>query len=191
MVAMSARLWLVRHGATDWSDAGRLTGWRDIPLNDEGRRQAQLLGRRLGATEFDGIWSSDLSRAMETARLAVGGARADERLRELDFGELEGRTWDRCSPEVQAELVSFDRFVAPGGESVSELRSRILAFTDTQSDGRHLVFTHGGVIRVLLRLTGRDHPVPPGGLMQLLRIESSLAPVEPFQPELHTPRGGP
>jgi probable phosphoglycerate mutase len=191
MVAMSARLWLVRHGATDWSDAGRLTGWRDIPLNDVGRRQARLLRRRLRSTEFDGIWSSDLARAMETARLAVGGARADERMRELDFGELEGRTWDQCSPEVQAELVSFDRFVARGGESVSELRSRILASTDTLSDGKHLVFTHGGVIRVLLRLMGRDHAVPPGGLMQLVRIESSPAPVEPLQLELHTPRGGP
>jgi len=190
MVAMT-RLWLVRHGATDWSDAGRLTGWRDIPLNDEGRRQAQLLRTRLRSIEFDGIWSSDLSRAMETARVAVGGARADERLRELDFGELEGRTWDQCSPEVQAELFSFDRFVAPGGESVSELRTRIFAFTDTLPDGRHLIFTHGGVIRVLLRLLGRDHAVPPGGLVQLVRIESSQGPVEPFQLELHTPRGGP
>jgi probable phosphoglycerate mutase len=190
MVAMT-RLWLVRHGATDWSDAGRLTGWRDIPLNDVGRRQAQLLRGRLRATEFDGIWSSDLSRAMDTARLAVGGARADERLRELDFGELEGRTWDQCSPEVQAELVSFDRFVARGGESVSELRSRVLAFTDALSDGRHLVFTHGGVIRVLLRLTGRDHPVPPGGLMQLTRTAFSHAPLEPFKLELHGPRGSP
>jgi 2,3-bisphosphoglycerate-dependent phosphoglycerate mutase len=191
MVAMSARLWLVRHGATDWSDAGRLTGWRDIPLNDVGRRQAQLLRRRLRSTPFDGIWSSDLSRAMDTADLAVGGARADERLRELDFGELEGRTWDQCSPEVQAELVSFDCFEARGGESVFELRSRIFAFTDTLSDGKHLVFTHGGVIRVLLRLMGRDHPVPPAGLIQLVRIESSQVPVEPFQLELHTPRGRP
>jgi probable phosphoglycerate mutase len=191
MVAMSARVWLVRHGATDWSDAGRLTGWRDIPLNDVGRRQARLLRRRLRSIEFDGIWSSDQSRAMETARVAVGGARADERLRELDFGELEGRTWDQCSPEAQAELVSFDRFVAPGGESASELRDRVLAFTDTLSDGRHLVFTHGGVIRVLLRLTGRDHPVPPGGLMQLTRTASSRAPLEPFKLELHAPRGSP
>ncbi|MCA1708492.1 MAG: histidine phosphatase family protein, partial [Actinobacteria bacterium] len=98
--------------------------------------------------------------------------------------------WDQCSPEVQAELVFFDRFVTRGGESVSELRSRILAFTDTLSGGKHLLFTHGGVIRVLLRLMGRDHPVPPGGLMRLVRIESSPGPVEPFQLELHTPRGG-
>jgi probable phosphoglycerate mutase len=93
---------------------------------------------------------------METAREAAGGARADERLRELDFGELEGRTWDQCSTKVQAELVSFDNFVARGGESVCELRDGVLAFTGTLY-GRHLVFTHGGVIRVLLRLTGRDH----------------------------------
>jgi probable phosphoglycerate mutase len=164
---MSARIWLVRHGATDWSDAGRLTGWRDVPLNVVGRRQAQLLRRRLRSIEFEGIWSSDLSRAVETASLAIGGARVDERLRELDFGELEGLTWDQCSAEVQAQLFSFDAFAARGGESVFELRDRILAFTDALADGRHLVFTHGGVIRVLSRLTGRDHPVPPGGLLHL------------------------
>ncbi|MGH2747566.1 MAG: hypothetical protein ACRDKB_06545, partial [Actinomycetota bacterium] len=71
------------------------------------------------------------------------------------------------------------------------LRSRILAFTDTLSDGRHLVFTHGGVIRVLLRLMGRDHQLPPGGLMKLVRVESSPVPEEPSRPELDTPRGGP
>jgi broad specificity phosphatase PhoE len=191
MVAMSARLWLVRHGATDWSDAGRLTGWTDIPLNDVGRRQAQLLRRRLRTIEFDGVWSSDLSRAIETARLAIGGARSDERLREVDFGELEGRTWDQCSPEEQAELVAFDRFVARGGESVSEPRSRVLAFTDTLSDGSHLVFAHGGGIRVLLRLAGRDHPVPPGGMMQLSRTAFSHASLEPFKLELHAARGSP
>jgi hypothetical protein len=65
MVAMSPRLWLVRQGATDWSDAGRLTGWSDITLNgpgggiwdgpiDEWGRRTQLLRRRLRSTEFDG-----------------------------------------------------------------------------------------------------------------------------------------
>jgi probable phosphoglycerate mutase len=177
VVAVSAEIWLVRHGSTDWSDAGRLAGWRDIPLNDVGRRQARLLRGRLTTTKFDGIWSSDLARAVETARLAADAARADERLRELDFGDLEGRTWDQCSPEVQAQLVAFDGFAAPRGESVSELRSRILAFIRTMSEGRHLVFTHGGVIRVLLRLAGRDDPVPSGSLTKLpFRASNTLAP---------------
>ncbi|MGH2699210.1 MAG: histidine phosphatase family protein [Actinomycetota bacterium] len=188
---MSARLWLVRHGATDWSEAGRFTGWRDIPLNDVGRRQAELLRGRVRATEFDGIWSSDLSRAMETARIAVGGARADERLRELDFGELEGRTWDQCPHDVQAGLLAFDDFAALRGESVGELRDRVRAFIDTLPDGNHLVVTHGGVIRILLRVVGRDGRVPPGGLMQLVRVGSALLSVEGgLEPELHEPRGG-
>jgi broad specificity phosphatase PhoE len=167
VVAVSTQLWLVRHGATDWSDAGRLTGWKDIPLNDAGRRQARHLRGRLATTKFDGIWSSDLARAMETARLAAGGARADKRLRELDFGDIEGWMWDQCSPELQAQLLAFDRFVAPGGESVSELTGRILAFMGTLSEGRHLIFTHGGAIRILVRLTGLDDPVPAGSLTQL------------------------
>jgi probable phosphoglycerate mutase len=162
---VSRRLWLVRHGATDWSDAGRLTGWTDVPLNEEGRLQARLLGATMAGREFAGIWSSDLERAVETARVAVGGAIADNRLRELNFGQLEGLTWEQCSPESQEELLAFDRFSAPGGESVEALRERVLDFLAQLSPGDYLVFTHGGVVRLLLREVGHDALVAPGGLV--------------------------
>jgi broad specificity phosphatase PhoE len=91
LVAMSTRLWLVRHGATDWSDAGRLNGWTDVPLNERGRLQARSLAERLAGRQFAAVWSSDLMRAIETAQLAVGEPVPDGRLRELGFGSLEGR----------------------------------------------------------------------------------------------------
>jgi 2,3-bisphosphoglycerate-dependent phosphoglycerate mutase len=165
---MSVRLWLVRHAATDWSEARRFCGSTDVPLNSRGRQQARTLGQRLAAMGFTSIWSSDLTRAEETAHLAVGGAAADPRLRELHFGELEGKRWEDCTADMRAALLAFDGFRAPDGESVGELRRRVLAFVNALADGDHLAFTHGGVIRVLLREGGRDEEVPPAGLQQVV-----------------------
>lgn len=164
LVAMSVHLWLVRHGATDWSDAARFCGWTDVPLNEAGRRQARAFGDRLTEHRFAGAWTSDLSRAAETARLAVGGAVPDPRLRELRFGRLEGLRWDECPAPVRSALLAFDGFRAPDGESVEELRERVAAFTEGLSGGDHLVFTHGGVIRALRR---GDAEVRPGDFFRL------------------------
>jgi probable phosphoglycerate mutase len=166
---MSVRLWLVRHGATDWSDAGLLNGWTDVPLNERGRLQARSLAERLAGREFAGVWSSDLLRAKDTARLGVGEHKPDRRLRELDFGWLEGRRWEEWPAEVRDALSAFDGFCAPGGESVGELRRRLREFVGALRDGEHLVFTHGGVIRLLLRHEGRDRHVLPGELVQVFR----------------------
>jgi 2,3-bisphosphoglycerate-dependent phosphoglycerate mutase len=174
VVAVTTRLWLVRHGATDWSEAGRFNGWTDVSLNELGRRQSERLHEHLRATEFDGIWSSDLVRATETSRLAAAGAAVlDRRLREIDFGDLEGLTWAECPAHVREELVAFEGFEAPGGESVRRLRDRVLDFVDGLSHGDHLVFTHGGVIRVLSRGAERDVNVPPGGLLRLIPRRSA------------------
>lgn len=160
-------LCLVRHGATDWSDAGRLNGWTDTPLNAGGRAQAQRLASTLEPRSFAGIWSSDLWRAVDTAQLAGGGAKPDSRLRELDFGDLEGKTWQECSALVQQALLQFDQFAAPGGESVAQLESRVRSFIAELPAGAHLVFTHGGVIRLLQRKTGVTSSVEPGGMVWL------------------------
>jgi len=163
VVAVSVRLWLVRHGATIRTGES-LSGWSDVPLSSEGREQAGALGERLRRRSFDGRWTSDLPRARETARIAVGGAQPDARLRELDFGDLEGRRWGEIAPSVQAALLRFDGARPPGGESVEELRGRVEAFLSTLVPGRHLVFTHGGVIRMLLRERGCDRVVAPGSI---------------------------
>lgn len=116
---------------------------------------------------FVGRWSSDLLRATETARLAVGSTATDPRLRELNFGHLEGKTWDECPADVKESLLRFDGFTAPGGESVSELRTRVLEFVGELSDGDHVLFTHGGVVRILLREVCRDVRVAPGDVVRV------------------------
>jgi 2,3-bisphosphoglycerate-dependent phosphoglycerate mutase len=155
---MSVRLWLVRHTTTDQVEAGRFNGWEDVPLNQRGRSEAASL--RIPERKWVGVWSSDLTRALETARFAGFAPMMDPRLRELHFGLLEGMAWDELEQATQTSLVEFDDFVAPRGESVAQLRERVGSFVADLNAGDHLIFTHGGVIRLLLRAAGRDEHVP-------------------------------
>jgi 2,3-bisphosphoglycerate-dependent phosphoglycerate mutase len=160
-------LWLVRHGATEWSLAGRFQGWTDVPLAPAGRAQAERLRERMSSISFTSVLSSDLSRAVETARIAVGEPVVDARLRELDFGSLEGSRWEDCSIEIREALVRFRGFRAPGGESVDDLEVRVNVALRELPAGEHAVFTHGGVIRLLLRRRGRLDDVAPGELVRV------------------------
>jgi len=158
-------LWLVRHGETEASRGRRLAGWSDVPLTERGEEQATALRPFLAGERFDGVWSSDLRRAIATARLAWGEPRQDERLREMGFGALEGRAWETLEASLQEGIARFEGFAAPGGESFSGLRSRVFAFVEELGPGRHLVFTHGGVVRLLSREAGEDQFVPTGTLL--------------------------
>ena len=149
-------LWLVRHGETDWNAEGRFQGWTDVPLNDTGRAQATSLKPLLADHEFDGVWSSDLLRAIDTARIAVGEPTVDRRLRELDFGDLEGAVWDELDGETRAGLKEFESFQSPGGESAGVFVDRVFEFLDDLAAGCHVVFAHGGVIRAIGRVCGSD-----------------------------------
>ena len=166
MVAMSLILWLVRHGATDWSDEGRFNGWTDVPLNARGRVQATALGEQLGGRVFDGVWTSDLTRAVETAELSGYPASPDNSLRELDFGSLEGKTFGEIEPALQRDLLAFEPFTSPGGESVRQLTIRVGDFLSELPAGEHVLFTHGGVIRAILRASGHDRSIVPGEVVR-------------------------
>lgn len=153
---MSVIVWLVRHGETDWNAEGRFQGWTDVPLNATGRSQADRLGDMLAALSFDGVWSSDLIRAVETARIAVGEPSIDARLRELEFGNIEGTAWSELDADLRADLKDFDTFQAPGGESAAGFFERVFEFFDDLPPGVHIVFAHGGVIRAVSRECGSD-----------------------------------
>lgn len=152
---------LVRHGETEWSAQRRYTGHTDVSLTSDGVAQAEAL-RALARDAYESVWCSDLRRCIETARVMGVDARATAELREFDFGEIEGKRWADLDHAVQQGLLAFDGFVAPGGESVAAFGKRIDAFVETLGSGRHLVVTHGGVIRHLLRRNGRDQDVPAG-----------------------------
>jgi len=96
--------------------------------------------------------------------MVVGGAALDPRLREIDFGQLEGRTWGECDAATQEALIAFDGFAAPSGESSAQVRDRALGFVNELGVGSHLVFTHGGLIRILLGLRGISVSPLPGSV---------------------------
>lgn len=162
------RLILARHGETTWNEGRRYQGWEDPPLSNLGRATAARVGALLRIrTELDGfaVWSSDLRRAEETARIATGRApRVDRRLRELDFGAFAGRTYEenveRFGTGFTGWIAAAGRSAPPGGETAASLLSRAGAWLEevratTAADGAVLAVTHGGVIRVLVEeLTG-------------------------------------
>ncbi len=152
----------MRHGETDLNRAGIWQGQLDAPLSREGRDQAERLARRLEkrGLAFAGLFSSDLARARDTA--AILGERlglrvqADPRLRELCVGELSGKPRDEVFA-AYAEVLARTRADPwntrlPGGESLADLKQRLLAFFQTLPPGRHLVVSHAGPIRVAVWL---------------------------------------
>lgn len=163
----SLELWLVRHGETTFSASKRVAGWSDPPLTDNGRSQAETLRPVVDGQEFAGVWSSDLVRTVESARLAWGTAEPDARLRECNFGDLEGCSYEEADTTYGEVFSVFRDFQAPAGESHLEFRGRVENFIDGLEPGRHLLFVHGGVIRVLTQDLGLDRFVPTGSLVSV------------------------
>ncbi len=145
------RVVLVRHGQTEWSVSGQHTGTTDIPLTDEGRRQAEALGARLSGWTFGRVLTSPLARAADTCELAGFGARAEvtDDLREWDYGDYEGlRTADIRKDRPGWWLW---RDGVPGGETVEEVGRRADRIIDAAraAEGDVALFAHGHVLRVL------------------------------------------
>jgi probable phosphoglycerate mutase len=151
---MPARVVLLRHGATEWSRNGQHTGRTDIPLLDEGRRQAGAAGdllRAEGFDRFDLVLTSPLRRAADTCSLAGFGAAAevDPDLVEWDYGEYEGLT----TPEIRQWVPGWSLWEhgVPAGERTSDVgrrADRVLARALTQ-EGDVLCVAHGHLLRVL------------------------------------------
>ena len=160
-------LWLVRHGETTHSAGRRLAGQSNPPLTEIGRGQAEALRPVLDTEEFDSVWSSDLDRTLTTARLAWGEPTAEARLREVNFGDLEGSSYDQVDLEFAEVFMKFRDFQVPGGESHEELCGRVHEFVTELPAGRHLLFVHGGVLRVLPQDLGLDRFFPTGTLVGL------------------------
>lgn len=147
---MISRLWLVRHGATEWSASGRHTGTTDVPLTDDGRAAAVRTADALGGKEFALVLSSPLSRARETAQLAgFPDPVIDSNLREWNYGEVEGVTTDQMRERIPGWTVWRDG--CPGGETVDQVGARtdeVINLVRTL-DGDAVAFAHGHLLRVL------------------------------------------
>jgi probable phosphoglycerate mutase len=146
---------LVRHGETDWNAERRVQGWAPTPLNERGREQAASVGEHLAATyEFDRTVASDLRRTRETAdRIHRAGVDPEptfeRRWRERDFGVYQGLTYEAMFGEYPEFSVGQSGEAALAatperGESLLDLRERVLAGLAALDDETVLVVTHGG-----------------------------------------------
>lgn len=144
------KLWLVRHGETEWSASGRHTGRTDIPLSETGVGRAEVLAQELAGRQFAAVWASPLQRARETARVAgYGRANVDPDILEWDYGVYEGRT----TPEIRREQPDWSVWTAEikGGESVDDvaLRARRVIDRAIAAPGDTALFSHGHFLRIL------------------------------------------
>jgi broad specificity phosphatase PhoE len=161
-------IYVVRHGETEWSAAGKHTSRTDLALTEDGRRRAGLLADELAGRSFALVLSSPLRRARETCELAglAGSAEITDELREWDYGEYEGLT----TPEIRSARPDWVlwRDGCPGGESpaqVGERADRALARL-RGADGDAIAFAHGHILRVLAaRWIGME--VAAGGRLAL------------------------
>jgi alpha-ribazole phosphatase len=151
---------LLRHTEPEEDAHGRCYGTLDVGLSPAGHAHARRLADELADLTLDAVYASPRRRALDTAApiAASHGLQpaADERLRELDFGELEGRTYEDIAaslPDLYAAWMTAPTTVRfPGGESYADLRERAVAACD-EIRRRHahaLVVTHGGVARAVL-----------------------------------------
>ena len=149
---MPSRLVLLRHGSTEWSQSGQHTGRTDIPLLEEGRRQAEAIGALLGAyhlTEFAQVLTSPLERASETCALAGFEGETDLDLLEWDYGAYEGIT----TAEIQQTRPGWNLWSdgVPEGETAAEVGRRADRVVERARSvaGDTLVVAHGHFLRVL------------------------------------------
>ncbi|WP_339260539.1 histidine phosphatase family protein [Paenibacillus sp. FSL R5-0749] len=146
---------LIRHGVTNWNDEYRAQGQVDIPLNDEGRRQAELLSKRMENEEWDYIYSSDLSRALETAemigRIKNVEVRTDPRLREMNCGLIEGTTEQDRVSKWGYGWSKLDLGIESNAEIITRGMECLMDISERHPDKKILIISHGALIGLTLK----------------------------------------
>lgn len=178
--SVKKQIFLVRHGETEWNALKKFQGHTDIPLNENGRQQAETLVELVTKLNPEFILSSDLSRALETARIACRELEqeivAHAELRETHLGEAEGMMRDDLFAKHGEDLMhrwfstdpADSHFAFPGGETKNQCVLRVRGFLekwwdhspDRQQAKSVMIFSHGGVIRNMVH-TSQNAPATP------------------------------
>ena len=151
------KLWIVRHGQTDVNRAKRMQGRIEVPLNETGIRQAQEAAGLVRSVSFDAVYSSPLSRAVQTASIISGKEPEeiirDDRLIETDFGKYERRSYYLMGPAMTCYWALPELFPAPETvETISSMVQRSSSFLkdlEKKPYDNVLISCHGGIIRAL------------------------------------------
>ena len=173
-------IYTIRHGETDWNRARRVQGSTDIPLNKEGIKQAQNAAEYFKNAHIQKIYTSDLTRAKQTAQelskiLGVQAVVSTPLLREMDCGDAECLSFAEIEhlPDIKAVFEEFDNGNVdahfPNGESQRSVARRMMDFLKTlpTDEGNVLLVSHGGVLRsFLIVYGGMDRHIPNCGGMR-------------------------
>ena len=155
------RIYLIRHGETEWNKESKLQGHSNVLLSPEGIHQARLLAKHMPFHTVNAVYSSDLSRAVDTARILAFrfGLPVIKKkdLREINFGNWEGRRLSELATEMSADFEYFftrpDKIHPPNGENFLEAQARMLtALNEIIAEHPNqsvIVVSHGAVIRLL------------------------------------------
>ena len=154
------RLILIRHGETDYSSQNRYCGFSNPPLNNKGIWQSKKLAAKLKEVRIDKVYSSDLVRAYDTAKIIFENNSIEKAadLREMNFGLFEGLKYEQIVgkyPKLYRDWVDDpEKVKIPNGEGLRDLRKRVeerLSFILSQHKDRTLaIVTHSGPIRIVL-----------------------------------------
>lgn len=156
------RIFISRHGRTAWHEEGRFAGTADIPLDEYGRRQAEMVASVLENEKFDCIFSSPLSRCLELARIVARGhgleVEIEPRLKEIELGDWDGLTYGEILKR-DGELIKMwtsdpTCVTVPGGESISDVFKRSMDWfyevVNKYPEGQIFAVSHGGPIRAII-----------------------------------------
>lgn len=157
-------IYLTRHGETEWNIQNRLQGWMDSPLTSKGINDAMALSQKISAIRFQSIYTSPSMRASNTAKILSGDKEfpiiQDENLREINFGEWEGKTKSEIKERFENEFSSL--WESPNsydhkphnGESLSNVRKRVEEvlknIIETNKDGNVLIVTHAVIVATMI-----------------------------------------
>lgn len=145
------RIYLIRHGETEWSLSGQHSGRKDLPLTAHGEEEALATARLLNGRQFDRVWCSTLQRARRTCELAGYAVHAvfDPELQEWDYGDCTGYTQEQIREWMPGWTI-WDGPV-PNGESIQEIASRARRVGERirQNPGSTALFAHGHFLRIL------------------------------------------
>ncbi len=178
------RIILIRPGETDWNREGRYQGWVASPLNTHGRAQVQALAKYVRHIGLSALYTSDLRRAMQTAKILAKPLGfdpiMDERLRERHVGQWQGLTLEQIHEwypdQYQALLANPENYRIPGGESRADVRGRVLKALEAileEADGEIVgIITHTNATNMLI-----DNLVPEYELYTVGITNSSVTTI--------------
>lgn len=156
------KIYLIRHGETEWNVSRKIQGHKDIPLTDTGIKQANLIADRLMSEDIDIIYSSDLKRAYDTAKI-IGDKiglepNPHKEFREINFGIWEGLYNDKIGLEYGEEIYLWrkepEKLKIEGGETLKEVQLRAMreleSIMNMNQDKNILIVSHGVTIKTMI-----------------------------------------